>query len=54
MAIAALHHVHHVFTHQIPESIPAHVLGEWAAFAIGGAAVFAGASAVCNWFSQTK
>jgi hypothetical protein len=54
MAIVPLHQVYHALTQQIPENILAHVLSEWAAFAIGGAALFAAASAVCNLFSQSK
>jgi hypothetical protein len=48
IAVAALHHVQHAFTSQIPENIPAHVLGEFAVAACGGAIMFAVASAICN------
>jgi hypothetical protein len=54
MAVAPLHQVHHALTQQIPKNILAHVLGEWAAFAIGGAALFTAASAICNLFSRSK
>jgi hypothetical protein len=48
IAVASLHHVYHALSNQIPENIPAHVLGEMAAGAFGGVIVFAVVSAVCN------
>ena len=48
IAAASLHHVHHALPSQIPENIPAHVLDEMAAGALGGVIVFAVVSTVCN------
>ncbi|MBD2749688.1 hypothetical protein IC232_23700 [Microvirga sp. BT688] len=47
---ASLHHVHHAITNQIP----AHMLGEYAAFALGGAVLFAATSAIRNFLTRTK
>jgi hypothetical protein len=54
MAIVPMHQIHHAITQRIPDDILLHVISEWVAFAIGGAALFAAASAICNLFSQTK
>ena len=48
IARASLHHVYHALSNQIPEHIPAHVLGEMAAGAFGGVVVFAIVSALYN------
>lgn len=48
IAVASLHHVYHALSNQIPENIPAHVLGEIAIGAFGGVIVCAFVSAVCN------
>jgi hypothetical protein len=52
-AIAALHVVYHAVRNQIPESVYAHILAEMSAYVLGGAALFAAGSAICNWFSRT-
>ena len=54
IAAAALHQFHHAITDQIPDNIPVHVLGECAAFALGGAVLFAAASAICNFLTRAK
>lgn len=48
MAVASLHHVQHALTNQIPENIPAHILGEFAVAACGGAIAFVVVSLICN------
>ncbi len=53
MAIATLHIVHHALTNQIPGNIELHALSEMVAGALGGAALFAAGSALCNWFRPT-
>ena len=45
---ASLHQVYRAITNQIPDNIPAHVLSEFAGFAVGGAVLFAAACAICN------
>ena len=54
IAIASLHHVYHALTSQIPVNIPAHVMSESAVFALGGATLFAAASALCNLLSRSS
>ena len=48
IAAASLLQVYHAIMNQTPDNIPAHVLGECAALAMGGAVLFAAASAICN------
>ncbi len=50
MAVATLHIVHHALTNQIPENIELHAFSEMVAGTLGGAALFAAGSALCNWF----
>ena len=54
IAVGSLHQVYRAFTNQIPENILAHVLGEMAAFALGGAVLFAAALAICNFLTRTQ
>ncbi len=46
--VASLHHVQHALTSQIPANLPAHVLGELAAAACGGAILSLIFSAICT------
>ncbi len=50
MALATLHIVHHALTNHIPEGIELHAVTEMGAATLGGAALFAAGSALCNWF----
>jgi hypothetical protein len=52
IAVATLHIVHHALTNHVPESIEIHAVSEIVAGALGGAALFAAGSALCNWFNQ--
>jgi hypothetical protein len=54
IAAASLLQVYHAITNQIPDNIPAHVLSEFAAFAVGGAVLFAAACAICNFLTRIK
>jgi hypothetical protein len=51
---ASLHQINHVITNRIPDNIPVHMLGEVAAFAVGGVVLFAAASAIRNFLTRTK
>jgi hypothetical protein len=53
LVVTSLHHVHHTLTNRVPDDLYSHVLGELSAFALGGAALFAAASAACNYFKAS-
>jgi hypothetical protein len=48
IAIAALHHIYHAISSNIPDNIYAHVIGEIAAGAAGGALLFTAISIIRN------
>ena len=52
IAFVAIHVVYHAMINHVPEAVYSHVLGEMVAGALGGAALFAGGSALCNWIKQ--
>jgi len=49
LAVADLHHVDHVISNDIPDSIYTHVIGETIAAAAGGVILFGGVAAYRNW-----
>ncbi len=49
LALAAIHHVHHVIFNHIPKDVYTHVIGETVAGAVGSTILFAGVAALRDW-----